>query len=59
MPGREPFQYAALRIIPQVASEPAFSGKLFIYRFLNPSPLPQSTLTIPINASGDMVDLTL
>jgi hypothetical protein len=48
-----------LRIIPKVASEPAFSGKLFIYRFLNPSPLPQSTLTIPINASGDMIDLTL
>lgn len=38
------------------SSNPRWNGALTIYRFLNPSPTPESTLTIPIPRIGSQVE---
>jgi 4-amino-4-deoxy-L-arabinose transferase-like glycosyltransferase len=44
-------------VIPQESTGYGWDGELMIYRYLNPSPLPEPLLTIPVRSSGQSVNL--
>jgi len=41
------------RVLPMSSSLKSFNGKLYIYRFTNPSPTPENILTTRLNLVGD------
>ena len=45
------------RMIDQKSTDAQLQGKIMIYRFLNPSPNPESTLRVPVFSTGRPLDL--
>jgi len=45
------------RVLPMSSSMKQFNGKLYIYRFTNPSPTPENILTIHLGLVGDAFDM--
>jgi len=47
---------ALQRIIPLACSQPRWNGELRVYRFTNPSPNPENTLSLPIPMIGSSLE---
>jgi hypothetical protein len=45
------------RILPMDSSRPRWRGKIYVYRFLSPAPVPEAGLELPVQSIGEKIDV--